>query len=214
MAEGVQCISTGIGAFALALYFSWNLTLVIMATVPIVFIVMTFLSSRMAPNIHEQGERLQEAMKYVTNAFQSIEMVKCFNGQASELSRYTQAIKAAAKSYTKQAHLQAIQLGFLQLATLSVFVQGFWYGSTLTAHGKRSPGQVITTFWCALIAVQSLTSFIPQLIVIEKGRVAGAKLRAVMSQMQQAMNLPENDGGIRPTRCNGDIEFDNVGVTP
>ncbi|KAF2814612.1 P-loop containing nucleoside triphosphate hydrolase protein [Mytilinidion resinicola] len=210
MAEAVQCLSTGIGAIILALVFSWNLTLVIIATVPIVFIVMTILSARIGPHVHEQGERLQGAMKYVTNAFRSIEMVKCFNGQESELERYTRAIREAAKSYTRQASLKSMQLAFLQFCTLSVFVQGFWYGSTLIARGKRSPGQVITTFWCALVAVQAVTSFIPQLIVIEKGRVAGAKLRAVMAQMQAESNATGDDGGIRPTLCKGDIEFDKV----
>ncbi|KAF2501001.1 P-loop containing nucleoside triphosphate hydrolase protein [Lophium mytilinum] len=210
MAEAVQCLSTGIGAIVLALVFSWNLTLVIIATVPIVFIVMTVLSSRIGPHVHEQGERLQGAMKYVTNAFQSIEMVKCFNGQDSELGRYTGAIREAAKSYTRQANLKSLQLAFLQFCTLSVFVQGFWYGSTLIARGKRSPGQVITTFWCALVAVQAVTSFIPQLIVIEKGRVAGAKLRAVMAQMQAQSNTTGHVSGIKPGLCKGDIEFDKV----
>ena len=210
MGEVFQCLVTGLGSLILALYFSWNLTLVIICTVPIVYLFMAFLSTRMEPNVHKQGEKLQEALKYVTNAFQSIEMVKSFNGQDSELWRYSRAIKGAAKYYIRQANLQSLQMGFMQLATLGMFVQGFWYGSSLVNSGKKNPGQVMTTFWAALMAVQSITGFLPQIIVLEKGRITGAKLSVVMTEMQEEGNCLGLISGDRPRHCPGDIEMKNV----
>ncbi|OCL04888.1 P-loop containing nucleoside triphosphate hydrolase protein [Glonium stellatum] len=210
MGEVFQCLVTGLGSLVLALYFTWDLTLVIICTVPIVYLFMAFLSTRMEPNVHGQGEKLQEALKYVTNAFQSIEMVKSFNGQNSELWRYSRAIKGAATYYIRQANLQSLQMGFMQFATLGMFVQGFWYGSSLVNSGKKNPGQVMTTFWAALMAVQSIIGFLPQLIVLEKGRIAGAKLSAVIAEMQEEGNYPGFVKGVRPQHCAGDIEIKNA----
>ena len=112
MGEVFQCLVTGLGSLILALYFSWNLTLVIICTMPIVYLFMAFLSTRMEPNVHKQGEKLQEVLKYVTNAFQSIEMVKSFNGQDSGLWRYCRAIKGAAKYYIRQSKSPISSDGF------------------------------------------------------------------------------------------------------
>ncbi|OCK79569.1 hypothetical protein K432DRAFT_426405 [Lepidopterella palustris CBS 459.81] len=210
MGEVFQCLVTGIGSLVIALYFSWSLTLVTICTVPIVYIVMASLSSRMETNVHQQGEKLQEALKYLTTAFQSIETVKCCNGQEAELWKYSRATKAAARYYIRQANLQSFQMGFMQLATLAMFVQGFWYGSSLIESGKKNPGQVITTFWAALMAVQSITGFLPQIIVLEKGRIASAKLRAVMAQLQDDGMCAGKPEGTIPSNCKGDIEMKQV----
>ena len=210
MGEVFQRLVTGLGSLILTLRFSRNFTLVIVCTLPIVYLFMAFLSTRMEPNVHKQGEKLQEALKYVTNAFQSIEMVKSFNGQGSKLWRYSRAIKGAAKYHIRQANLQSLQVGFMQLATLGMFVQGFWYGSSLVDSGKKNPGQVMTTFWAAFMAVQSIAGFLPQIIVLEKGRIAGAKLSIVMAETQKEGNCLGLTSGDRPRHCPGDIEMKNV----
>ncbi|KAK5065935.1 ATP-dependent permease, partial [Cryomyces antarcticus] len=145
-------ISTAMASLALAFYYSWSLTLVILATVPVVVVIVGLLSASVQPNIERQQEKLTEASKYSTNAFLAIETVKCFNGQDSEIFKFSKAIDAARTFYVRQANANALQMGFVQLATLGMFVQGFWYGSTLLDSGTKNAGQVLTTFWSALSA--------------------------------------------------------------
>ena len=93
-----------------------------------------------------------------------------------------------------------------------MFVQGFWYGSSLVSTGKRTPAQVLTTFWAALMAVQGVTGFLPQLVVIQKGKVAGAKLLETMAQIQGHEAAPEIQEGEVPIECSGYIEFKKVSI--
>lgn len=210
MGEGLQCIVACLAAIGIAFYFSWDLTLIIICTVPVVYLIMGYLSTRLSKRAHEQGDCLQEAMKYLTNAIQNIEMVKCFNGEQFELRRYEGVITRAAKLFNSQANLRSIQLGSMQFITFCMFVQGFWYGSSLVLSGKKSSGEVVTTFWAALLAVQGVTGFLPQFIVIQKGKVAGARIQAMLGQIRGHETGAEMTDKVTPTRCRGDIHFKQV----
>ncbi|ORY19823.1 P-loop containing nucleoside triphosphate hydrolase protein [Clohesyomyces aquaticus] len=208
--ECIQCCVSGIGALSIALYFSWNLTLVIICAVPFVYMFMAFLSSRLSKQAHEQADQLQLALKYVTSAVSSIETVKCFNGQSFELQKYASVIARTGRLYNRQANLRSIQIGFMQFITYSMFVQGFWYGSRLVITGKKSPGEVTTTFWGALMAVQGITGFLPQFIVLQKGKVAGARLLATIARISNQETDPKLEEGQKPYQCAGAIEFKKV----
>ena len=208
--EAFQSFVQAIGSLGVALYFSWSLTLVVVCSVPLIYIVMAFLSRLLSKSAHEQSDKLQEALKYVTNAITSIESVKCFNGERFELQRYSNAIARAGRLYHRQANFRSMQLGFMQFTTLSIFVQGFWYGSHLVISGQRNAGQIVTTFWAAMMAVQGITGFLPQFIVLQKGKVAGARLRSLMAQISEADSATEVGGDEKPERCIGDLQLQKV----
>ncbi|KAH7406010.1 P-loop containing nucleoside triphosphate hydrolase protein [Phaeosphaeria sp. MPI-PUGE-AT-0046c] len=181
--EMAQCIVQGLGALGVAFYYSWNLTFVILCGVPLVYAVQSVLSQRLSNRANEQADRLQWALKYLTNAIQSIELVKCFNGESYELQAFTKATAVAASIYARVANLRSMQVGTMQFFTLSIFVQGFWYGNHIVKSGEKDIEQIITTFWAALMAVQGITGFLPQFIVLQKGKLAGAHLQVLMSQI-------------------------------
>ena len=101
----------------------------------------------------------------------------------------------------------------MQFSTLIVFFQAFWYGDHLVKTGNVNIGQVITTFWAALMAIQGITGILPQFIVLQKGKIAAARLRLLMmpaltNERQQGVQNPFN-----PTQIVGDIEFRKVRIT-
>lgn len=210
MGEGTQCIIQGLGALGVAFFYSWNLTLVILCTVPLIYLVQAFIARRLSIRASEQEDKLQTALRYITNAIQSIETVKCFNGERYELKVFTDITALAATIYMRVANLRSLQIGVMQFFTLSVFVQGFWYGTHLVRQGDRSAGQVITTFWAALMAIQGITAFLPQFIVMQKGRSAGTHLGLLMHQISASDQNHDMDGKLKPVRCPGGIEFRQV----
>ncbi|PSN70222.1 P-loop containing nucleoside triphosphate hydrolase protein [Corynespora cassiicola Philippines] len=211
--EGVQSVVMGTGALIIAMYYSWNLTLITISTIPLAFVFMAYLSTRFKKRGHQQADKLQEALKYATNAIKNIETVKCYNGEHFEVQRYAGIIKLAAGLYKRQANVRSLQVGFMQFVTLSIFVQGFWFGSYLVMSGARNTGQVLTTFWAALTAVDAVTAFMPQFVVLQEGKIAGARLRMIFTQISEHNIGLEKQGNVRPGRCAGDIEFREVSFT-
>ncbi|KAJ4992694.1 ABC a-pheromone efflux pump [Stagonosporopsis vannaccii] len=208
--EGLQCIIAAIAAMGVAFYYSWDLTLVIICTVPVIYLVEAQLSKKLNERSHEQADQLQTALKHITNAVQSIETVKCFNGESYELKAFTKTASLAAQTYKRVANMRSMQIGLIQFFTFTVFVQGFAYGSHLIRSGDLDVRSVITTFWAALLAIGGITGFLPQFIVLQKGRTSGGRLRSLIEQMSEEEGPWEMQGDFKPLRCPGDIEFRNV----
>ncbi|KAI5254017.1 putative ABC transporter [Aureobasidium subglaciale] len=206
----ITSTADAMASLGLALYTSWKLTLVIISTTPIIVLVIGYLSATMQQHVNKQQEKLTEALKYVGNAINAIETVKCFNGQEHELARYASRLKDAATWYYRVINVNAQQFGFMGFMTLAMFVQGFYYGGVQVDNHEKNTGDVITTFFSAISAFQAISSILPQMIVLEKGRTAGSTLRTVMATMAKKPDSTSPYELVRPEECKGHIEFRNV----
>ena len=207
----MQYIVTTFAALGLAFYYSWSLTFVTLATMPISALVLARISARITSNVEAQGQELTNASKMTSTAISAIDTVKSFNGQEFELWQYAQGIKRVALYYLKQAQVQALQIGFLRFFIQSIFVQGFWYGSHLVDIGNRSPGNILTCFWACLMAVQTAEAISTEYPYLLKGKAASATIRATIVHMERGRKIVTMVGKKSPSRCDGEIEVRNVG---
>ncbi|KAM5468281.1 ATP-dependent permease [Microsporum audouinii] len=204
-------LTASVAALVLALYISWSLTLVCLASVPVCAIIIAAFSSKIQPKIEGQQTALTKASKFATTAISSIDVVKHFNGQKTEIESYRTAIEVAAHWYYKEALYSASQIGLISFLTFGMFVQGFWYGSYLVAKGELTAGEVLTTFWACLQATQSIEEIIPRLIVLEKGRTASAAIKHIFHDTCHTCTLQDQRGNLlSPVFCEGDIRFSEV----
>ena len=199
-----------VASLGLAVYYSWKLTLVILAGVPVSAIILSSISSVMQPSIIAQELELALAAKLANSAISAIDTVKCFNGQETEVRQYVTAVKRAAAFYLQQARANALQISFVRFVTSSLFVQGFWYGSHLVRRGETSAGDVLTTFWACLTATKAFEDILPHIIVLEKGRAAGTALKIILAQVEGGGHMAKGPEGTMPKFCEGDIEVRNV----
>src|SRR5277367_3218896 len=149
-----QFTVTFVVSLGIALRFSWSLTLIILASLPIIIVVVSLVAPRMQRNINLEKTHLAHAASHLIRAVTAITTVKAFNAQAHEIARFV---------------------------VLAMFVQGFWYGGSLVSSGRLEPGNVIMVFWSALMAVSALQNISPQILILEKGKVASAELSLLCS---------------------------------
>ena len=198
-------------SLVLALYISWKLTLVSLATVPLSALVMGMASKKIQRNMEAQHVELTTASKLANGAISSIDTVKHFRAEESELRQYYAVIRRAAHWYIKETLACATEIGCLHLLTFSMFVQGFWYGGHLASTGELNAGQVLTTFWACLQSTQSLQQVIPQLMILEKGRSAASFLKGLLAEARRCRISRRKSGRKSPKYCEGDISFKDVG---
>lgn len=183
---------------------SWSLTLIIIASLPIIVVLVVLVAPRMQCAINLEKTHLSHAASQVIRAITAITTVKAFNAQSHEIARFDAIFNLATTAYLRLTHINGFQQGMLRFVVLAMFVQGFWYGGSLVSKGALEPGSVIMVFWAALMAVSSLQELSPQMIILEKGKVASAEL---------ALLCPSNNGAPGPvveaTKV-GDIELKNV----
>ncbi|RKK93787.1 ABC transporter B family member 6 [Fusarium oxysporum] len=203
-------IITSIASLGIALYYSWKLTLVLLATLPISAIVLSLATKRLEPAIQAQKRELEVASKFAVASITAIDLVKVFNGYDQEVWQYYPAAKAAAKQYLIQAQCNALQMGYVAFWVVAMFVVGFWYGVVLVNNDGLAAGSVLTTFYATLAAFQGIEALMPQWLVLAKGMSAGSFLSSITRNVRDGEMVKPMTGTLRPLSCSGDIELKNV----
>ncbi|RYP93256.1 hypothetical protein DL770_000631 [Monosporascus sp. CRB-9-2] len=211
-ALGSLCMETAtvVGNLVVAFYFSWRLTLVLLATAPVSLAVLKFLGRHLKSAIQAQKQELSRASKYATAAIAAIDLVKVFNGADHETWQYSRSIRRSMRHYLIQARVNAYQLGYIKLWIECMFVVGFYCGVILVNEGA-SPGDVMTTFYAALAALQAVQNFVPMYLLLAKGMSAAQALSQITDdEIQNGRKIRHMRGTHKPKTCAGDIEISSV----
>jgi ATP-binding cassette subfamily B (MDR/TAP) protein 1 len=202
---------TALASVGTALFFSWKLTLVILATFPVAAGMLYFISKGVGSAIESQKRELSRASKYASNAVTAVDSVKAFNGQDQEVWQYFLTAKAITKYYLIQARSNALQFGIIKFFAVGLYVSSFWFGLFLVLHGGSTVGRVLTTFVSCASAMQAAEIVLPQFLVLAKGISAGETLKSIMAAIQDGRTTKNEDGDLVPEVCPGDIEINDVG---
>ncbi|KAJ6256747.1 hypothetical protein Dda_8614 [Drechslerella dactyloides] len=209
----IQCVVTAAACLAIAFYYSWHLTLICLAGMPIASFAVLFFSNKIEQGIEQQSLALGSAAQSISRAVKGIETVKYFNGQKVEFNLYSTAVRAAGLAYNRIAKHAALQNGILRFVTLMVFVQGFWYASTLVSPQTSfvEVAGYMTTFWACLIAGQQVESLLPVVVILEKGKIAASSLRRLSAPDSEYDMVKRM--GVVPKKCKGAVKFKDVKFT-
>ncbi|KUI55810.1 Alpha-factor-transporting ATPase [Cytospora mali] len=199
-----------IGCLIIAFYYSWELTLILMATIPVSVIALNLISRGLEAAIEAQKRELAEASKHINAAVTAIDLVKVYNGFDHEVWQYMQAVRRSMQYFLQQARRNAMQMGFIKLWMVNLFVIGFWLAVYLVNKGSTTAGNALTTFYAIVTAFQCIENVGPQWLVLAKGMSAGHSLEKVVLGLSVGRQIRGLKGTHRPERCAGDIELSNV----
>lgn len=199
-----------IGCLVVAFYNSWQLTLVLMATIPVSVFALHFISRGLEVAIVSQKRELAQASKIVIAAVTAIDLVKVYDAMDNEVWQYLQAANGSMKYYIRQALRNSMQMGFLKLWVINLFVVGFWFAGYLVSKDIATPGTALTTFYSILTAFQAIEGVGPQWLVLAKGMSAGHHLQKIVLAKAKARNRPQLGISHRPQSCAREIELHDV----
>jgi ATP-binding cassette, subfamily B (MDR/TAP), member 1 len=80
--------------------------------------------------------------------------------------------------------------------------------------GKASAGDVLTTFWACLMAMKAIEDILPHMLVLERGRAAGAAMKAILEQVSRGSKIADAKINLTPEYCDGDIQVRHVSWQP
>ncbi|KAF7543873.1 hypothetical protein G7Z17_g10391 [Cylindrodendrum hubeiense] len=184
-------VITSFASLGIAFYYSWKLTLVLLAILPISVVVLSLATRRLEPAIQTQRRYLAIASKHAVASITAIDLVKVFNGCDQEVWQYRAAVMAAANPYLVQAQCNSTQMGYISFSGIAMFVVGFWYGVILV-NGGLAPGHVLATFYATLASFQAIEALMPQWLVIAKGMSAGGFFFAYPSNPEAKVLNPSS----------------------
>ncbi|KAH7106808.1 P-loop containing nucleoside triphosphate hydrolase protein [Auriculariales sp. MPI-PUGE-AT-0066] len=192
MGQLVQYLVTFITALVLAFRASWALTLVILATVPVSIVIQVISQTVAGPLLAGERSAFAHAGDVISRAISSIATVKAFNAVRFETGSFEANLSALRRVTYRETGLWGVQTALTQFTMLSMFVQGFWFGSHLMRKGQLSFGDVVQVFWACLVAASNFQMTIPLLITIAKGKWAMVSLVTLINPPPTELPSPRN----------------------
>lgn len=204
----VQSIASIIALLITSLYHSWSLTLVIMATSPIMAI-FSWLFGRLTYKAADQENRLNAlAAKILDWCLSCASVVRVFNGKYVEQAKFNRLIDMSAGVYFKLAAAMAGNSGILRTLSIMMFVQGFWFGNYMISIGDLDINQVFTCFTSCLMLGAAISDLANLLSSLNTARAAASMISKFM--LSQGEVLDEESHYLQPAICKGRIEFKDV----
>ncbi|KAF8752313.1 P-loop containing nucleoside triphosphate hydrolase protein [Rhizoctonia solani] len=181
MGQLIQHLTTVLASLIIALVTSWSLTLIILASIP-VLLVLQFISQALAmPRYDRERALLAKASSLTTTSLSAIATIKSFNAQSSTQSRLSTLLNQVRKTAHACSAIWGVTAGGTQFVLFAMFVQGFWFGSALVRKGDITPGQVMGVFWACLIAASNLQMCIPLIVTVSKGKSAAVAVAELLN---------------------------------
>ncbi|KAG8734642.1 hypothetical protein FRC10_011599 [Ceratobasidium sp. 414] len=195
MGQLIQHLTTVLAALILALVTSWSLTLLVLASIPILMFLQVVSQALAMPRYDTERNLLARAAAVATTSLTAIATVKAFNAQPSTASRLSDLLQRARKTAHACSAIWGVTAGGTQFVLFAMFVQGFWFGSALVRKGTVTPGQVMGVFWACLIAASNLQMCVPLVVVVSKGKSAAVAVAGVLDPLPAVRERNSGEGG-------------------
>ncbi|XP_041969859.1 multidrug resistance protein homolog 49 [Aricia agestis] len=130
----MQASATILIGIALSLYYTWQMTLVSLLSVPMVIIAVVLESRVLAEGISTVREAANKANTIATEAITNIRTVSAFCGEEGVVARYQHAGSKAVASARSSLRWRGSVFAFGQTAPVAGYAVALWYGGVLVAN--------------------------------------------------------------------------------
>ncbi|KAI3622460.1 hypothetical protein WG66_014995 [Moniliophthora roreri] len=168
----IQHLTTTIVALVLAFTQSPLLTLLTLSAIPLLTIVQAISQVWSARFIATERDILSSLTSHINTTLSLLPTIRLFNLAQSPLRTLADIHKTLTSTDIRINTTFAISSSMTELLIMAMFVQAFWFGSTLVRQGKIDVGGVMAVFWACLVASSNLQMAVAQLAGLQRGRVA------------------------------------------
>ena len=193
-----------IGGLIFIFVASWKLSLIMLASVPVVVLAIAFFGRKVRGFSRDAQDSLADAGTVIEETTQSIADVKAFGNEAFELGRYNRALDAFYAVSMRGARHRAAFLSFIIFALFGTVAFVTWFGAQMYANGEIGWTNFAAFILFSIFVGASLGSF-PE-IISQFQQTAGAtdRLREILD------TATERTGGSSEVSLKGALAFKAV----
>ena len=193
-----------VGSLIAVFFFSWKLSLVMLASVPVVVLAIAMSGRRVRQHSRDAQEALGESGMVMEESVQGIADVKAFSNESHELARYNRSLDRFFDVTLKGAKARAAFLSFIIFAMFGTIAGVAWFGSHMLAKGEISQTNFMAFVLFSVFVGASLGSMPEIISQIQAMSGATERLRELMAEK------PEATGSRVAERLHGELVFENV----
>ena len=195
------------GMIGVMLYMDWRLTLVSLATAPILLVVAFFFSRRIRKASRAVRKKEGELLSGVADILASIHVVQAFAREDYEDRRFAsesrEHVEAGLQARSTKATLSPVVEVTVALGTCLVL----WYGARLALGGQLSAGELIVFLAYLAKMYKPMRDLSKMGDAVSKAAVGYERVDEVLQMESRVRDLA---GAHKAPAFNGRIEFDRV----
>ncbi|CAK1542634.1 unnamed protein product [Leptosia nina] len=205
----MQASATIFIGISLSMYYTWQMTLVSLVSVPMVIGAVVLESRILAEGIATVREASNRANTIATEAITNIRTVSAFCGEEGVLNRYREAGASAHQAARNSMRWRGVVFSFGQTAPVAGYALSLWYGGVLVAN-KEVPYKDVIKVSEALVfgawMMGQALAFAPNFgaAVLAAGRVMTLLERRTAIESTHAPSVPEH------YVAKGKIQYKNI----
>ncbi|WP_339843350.1 lipid A export permease/ATP-binding protein MsbA [uncultured Halopseudomonas sp.] len=185
--------------FAYLLWMNWQLTLVLMAILPVIGVMVNSTSKKFRKQSHKIQAAMGDVTHVTTETISGYRVVRSFGGEEYETRRFYQASEANRQRGLKMTRTGAVFTPTLQLVTFSAMSVVMFL--VLFLRGDSTVGDLVSYITAAALLPKPIRQLSEVSANIQKG------IAAAESIFEQLDEVPETDSGtIERERVSGEIE--------
>lgn len=214
-----------IGSIIMAFTISIKLALILMMTVPVLFVILYILISASYPLFASVQNKLDQVNAVLQENLAGIRVVKAFARAGTEKKRFNQSNEDYTGTAVKAWRIVTLNAPVLSLMLNATIVAVLWFGGFQVVGGDIAAGDLIAFINYVTVVLSSLTSIGMMMMSYSRAKVSATRINEVLytepeiqsgheahrenALQNQAIQVGSNPAS-RVTRRTGEVEFRDV----
>jgi len=193
-----------IGGLVAVFYFSWKLSLMMLACVPFVVFAVAMIGRRVKKHTMASQDALANASTVVEEVCQAIADVKSYGNETYEQHRYAKSLKKFYDVTVSGARTRGFFLSFIIFVMFGTIAAVVWFGARMLAGNEITQLQFTAFILFSIFVGASLGSFPEIMTQISAMNGASERLRGVLDEPS------ERQGGDVLHQFKGELSLEGV----
>lgn len=208
LAEFFRQLITLVAGISMLFYFSWRLSVIMLAVLPLVIIFAIIFGKRIKKISKKRQDNLAESNIIVEEVFQGLIVVKAYVNELFESRVYNKSIDKLIKIGIKFAKIKGAFITFIFIFLFGAIFFILWQGALQIQNGKMDGEELFAFIFYTIIIGGAIAGLGSQYTALASALGATQKVKEIL-EANQELNIEDIDT-IEPIEFRETIEFKNV----
>ena len=186
-----------IGSIIMAFTISVKLALILIATVPVLFIILFILIKASYPLFASVQSKLDQVNAVLQENLAGIRVVKAFARARLEKKRFKQSNEDYTSTAVKAWRIVTLNAPVLSLMLNATIVAVLWFGGFQVVGGDIAAGDLIAFINYVTVVLSSLTSIGMMMMSFSRAKVSAARINEVLHTQPDIQSGTDNSGNVQ-----------------
>ncbi|WP_340015914.1 ABC transporter ATP-binding protein [Paenibacillus sp. FSL K6-1318] len=191
-----------IGSIIMAFTISVKLALILIATVPVLFIILFILIKASYPLFASVQSKLDQVNAVLQENLAGIRVVKAFARARLEKKRFKQSNEDYTTTAVKAWRIVTLNAPVLSLMLNATIVAVLWFGGFQVVGGDIAAGDLIAFINYVTVVLSSLTSIGMMMMSFSRAKVSAERINEVLHTEPDIQSGTDNSGNAQSHQAN------------